>query len=259
MTLTVSPEHEINIDHFQSTPEFIEAYITKRVYDNINLRGSDLGRRVIDKVSSAADGLWLYARLMMDEIARMASSALIERQLQAVPLGLTQVYTQILRSSEQNFSQEQIKFAQQIFLWLDVDDDLPNFLYIGNKGLSFRTLSLILQYVNFGQPVFDPIALRRELCSPLVGVRELPHHRQRRRFLAETSDFELEYDHHTAKQYILESYASPLTDLPLVLRPRRFRLFQRAAVAVWYFSERGLKLQSWATTPLDTTIYWETR
>jgi hypothetical protein len=237
-------DYDVHIDDVQGTAAFIKAYISHRVNTNPNLRGTDLGNNVISKVSAAANGLWLYARLMMDEITRLASSALIERQLRTIPRGLTQVYSQIIRSSEQHFSDEEIKFAQQIFLWLDIADYMPAFLATGYEGLPLKTLSLVLQYVNFGQPVFNPIALAKELCSPLVEVRELSPSRLRPfqsslkdRSLGRPRDFELDYVHHTAEQYILESFASPLLDLPLVLRPRRFRYFHRAAVAMWYFSE----------------------
>jgi len=244
MALGVLADHDVRVEDVRSTATFIEAYIAQRVNANINLRGTNLGTRVVSEVSRAADDLWLYARLMMDEIARLASSALIERQLQAIPHSLTQLYSQILRSSEKNFSAEQIRFAQQIFLWLDVDDYLPDFLYTNYEGLSYNTLCLILRYVNFGQPVFNPIALARELCSPLVEVHKispptisLPQDSSTEHSPVAPRDFELDYVHHTAKQYILESYVSPLIDIPLVLRPRRFRYFHRAAVAVWYFSE----------------------
>jgi hypothetical protein len=242
--LDVLPDHQILIDNVQSTAAFIEAYIAQRVNANNNIRMTKLGRRVISDVFGATDGLWLYARLMMDEIERLASSALIERQLQTIPRGITRLYTQILRSTEQHFSLEQTGFAQQIFLWLDVDDYLPEFLITHYEGLSYHTLSLILQYVNYGQPVFNPIALARELCSPLVEVHEtaLPNglsfqRSNQRRSATHTRDIELDYVHHTAKQYILASSASPWIDLPLVLRLRRFRYFHRAAVSVWYFSE----------------------
>ena len=239
MSLEVSPDYEIRMDVVGSTVKFLEAYILQRVEDSHDLRGSELGKRVASKVFSAADGLWLYARLMMDEIARMGSSArIIEQLLQAIPRGLTQLYTQILRSSEQQFSFEKTKFAQQIFLWLDINDYLPGFLVTGYEGLSYKTLSLILQYVNFGQPVFDPIALAREICSPLVEVHEVSYPELLVfEFPTTTRDFELDYVHHSAKQYILESFTSPLNELPRVLRPRRFRHFHRAAVAMWYFSE----------------------
>jgi hypothetical protein len=234
MALDVVPDYEISIDDVQSTRTHIKAYITQKVNANNHLRGSSLGNRVVYEVSGAADGLWLYARLMMDEIARLASSALVERQLQTIPRGLTQLYTQILMSFEQSFSPEQTRFAQQIFLWLDIDDYLPGFLLIEYEGLSYKTLSHVFQYVNGGQPVFNPIALAREICSPLVMVHEIP---STNRATATARDFELGYVHHTAEQYILESFARPLTDLPLVLQPRRLRYFYRAAVAMWYFLE----------------------
>jgi hypothetical protein len=244
MALSFEANHNIRIDNVQGTDAFIKTYISRRVNANNNLKGSNLGDRVISEVSRAADGLWLYARLMMDEIERLASGTLVERQLQRIPRGLTEIYTQILQTSGQNFSPEQSKFAQHIFLWLDVKDYLPGFLVTGYEGLSLNTLSLILQYVNSGEPVFNPIALAREICSPLIKIREVLLPGYESRFSSATDgslvlprDLELDYVHHSAKQYILESFTTCPEGLPLVLRPRKFRYFYRAAVGVWYFAD----------------------
>lgn len=76
----------------------IRKYVEHRALQMKTL--SDLGLRtiVISQVSDAADGLWLYARLMPDEVQRMPSAASVQRHLQKVPRGLTQLYSQILRT-----------------------------------------------------------------------------------------------------------------------------------------------------------------
>jgi hypothetical protein len=263
MELGIVPNHMIRIDDVASTARFIESYISKRVNANANLRGSQLGNRVVSEVTNAADGLWLFARLMMDEIERLASGKMVERQLQTIPHGLTQIYTQIFRTSEEHFSMEQIKFAQQIFLWLDVKDYLPNFLYTGYEGLSFSTLSLILMFANSGEPVFNPIALTREICSPLIKVRDIVLLDYTKRVFFDTDravelsqDVELHYVHHSAKQYIVETSTSTSTDLPMVLQPRKFRFFHRAAVAIWYFTDCADSETHLTSLQADNSARW---
>ena len=186
---------------------------------------------VVSQVSDAADGLWLYARLMLDEIESLPSAALIHRNLQNIPHGLTQLYTQILRSKEARFSDIHLRFAQQIYLWLDVADDMPSFLWM--DCLTYETLSFVLQKVNFGQPVFDPIALVSELCAPLIKATDVIGDG----FSAPRHDYEITSTHHAADQYIRESQDFPTKALPSILRPRKLRQLHRAVTGIWYFTE----------------------
>ena len=133
---------------------------------------SDLGLRtiVIHQVSDAADGLWLYARLMLDEVQRMPSAASVRRHLQKVPRGLTQLYSQILRTKESTFTEVHLKLAQLIFLWIDMSDFLTGFLSF--DYLPYDTMCILFAYANWGEPVFEPVALASELCSPLFGIHD---------------------------------------------------------------------------------------
>ena len=55
------------------------------------LSASVLGLIVVRPVIRAADSLWLYARLMLDEIEKLPSAALIQRHLRNILLGLIQL------------------------------------------------------------------------------------------------------------------------------------------------------------------------
>ena len=214
-----------------SVDTLIGKYIEHRVLQMKRLSGSALSMMIVDRISGAADGLWLYARLMLDEIEKLPSAALIERHLGNVPHGLTQLYTQILHSKESTFSDIDLKFAQQIFLWLDLGDYLPAFIH--TDSLTYDTLSLVLQQVNFGQPVFDPINLLSTLCSPLVIANDYRDDGN----TDSLHDFEIISIHYTADQYIKASQEFPTSSLPLVLRPRKLRQLHRSITAVWYFTE----------------------
>ena len=148
------------------TDQLIQNNIEHRATHTKTLSGNELGAMAVHQVSDAVGGLWLYARLVLDEIEKLPSAVLIQWHLQSIPHGLTQLYTKILHSKESKLSQMELAFTQQIYLRLDVSDYIPSFLWV--DCLTYDALSLVLQMVNFEQPVFDPINLVSELCSPLI-------------------------------------------------------------------------------------------
>ena len=111
-----------------TTKQPIQEYINHRVLHMKTLSDGVLGLIVVSQVIRAADGLWLYVRLMLDEIEKLPSAALIQRHLRNIPLGLAQLYTQILRSKESSVTAIDFRFAQQTLLWFDLSDYCSAFL-----------------------------------------------------------------------------------------------------------------------------------
>ena len=217
MRLPFSFDEDLVFDS-KLTNQPVQKYIDHRVLRMKTLSDGVLGLIVTRQITRAADGLWLYARLMLDEIERLPSAALIQRHLRNIPHGLTQLYTQILRSKESTLTAVDLRFGQQVLLWFDVSDYLPAFeptFYV-----DYETLVLVLQKVNFGPPLFDPAELVSKLCSPLMRM----------------DDYRIRPAHHTADQYVRESRTLPAVDLPLMLRPRRLRQLHRCATSIWYFT-----------------------
>jgi len=214
-----------------STQKPIRQYVSHRVLRMKTLHDDGLDQVVVRHVSREADGLWLYARLMLDEIESLLSAALVRRHLQSIPHGLTQLYTQILRSKESTFTATDLTFAQQIYLWLDVNDYIPVFLS-SIDCMTYDTLSLVLQKVNFGEPVFNPIGLVSTLCSPLIEATDSSVDGS----TASLHDYQITSTHYSADQYISESQRLASSMLPLVLRPRKLRQLHRGMTAVWYFT-----------------------
>lgn len=231
MPLSVTFDEEM-IFEVQSSDQPIYEYISHRVHYMKALSDGALARRVVREVSQAADGLWLYARLILDEIERLPSAVFIQRHLRNVPRGLTQLYTQILQAKESRFTDVELMFAQQIYLWFDESDYMPSFLFV--DCLSYDTLSLILQKVNFGQAVFDPIDLVSRLCSPLIKATDFSDENEK--LTSCSHDYEITAIHHTVDQYIQESQHLPAIKLPLVLKPRRLRQLHRGATAAWFYT-----------------------
>ncbi|KAI3319310.1 hypothetical protein HD806DRAFT_290164 [Xylariaceae sp. AK1471] len=216
----------------------INKYIKTRVERNPILRNSKLGPEVASYVSDAANGLWLYARLMMDDIDRSPSDGQVLKQMKTLPKGFTELYTRILKTNEISFTPIELKLAQQLYLWLDVEDYMPRFLEGINEFLGFPILKLVLQYANDGEPVFDPIATAHRFSGSLIEVSRNPDSD------ASEATYEIDFIHATAEQYLHESTRLPMSQLPLTLRPQRHRYLHRAMTAMWYFTECDQSRQS---------------
>lgn len=218
----------------------IRRYVQHRVFEMATIPGKALKTKVIEQICAAADSLWLYARLMLDEVQKLPSTVLIERHLSKIPHGLTQLYTQIFRSKEANFTEAHIYFAQQLFVWMDTTEYMPARFALDR--LPYEMICLVFQCVNSGEPVFDPAALTTELCSPVLEAVRLPLELDESYPHGELSPAPLcriEFVHHTADQYIKASQDLDAAELPMVLRPRRLRKLYRGVTAIWYFTECG--------------------
>ena len=224
--------NDVHLMEEQRGDRSIQSYVESRVAQIKIISGDKLGKVVALKVSRAADGLWLYARLMMDEIEKLPTKALIQRHLTEKPHGLTHLYTQILQNSEVNLNQAHLELAQQIFLWLDTNDYMPTFLWM--DCMSYATLEVVVQYANFGEKVEDVTSLASGLCSPLIEIHDSSGAGA---FKSHLQDYEINAIHHTADQYIRNCHNLPAESLPAVLRPRRLRQLYRCAASMWYFTE----------------------
>ena len=216
----------------------IRRYIQHRVSEMATIPENALKTKVIEQICAAADNLWLYARLMLDEVQKLPSTILIERHLSKIPQGLTQLYTQIFRSKEANFTEAHIHFAQQLFVWMDTTEYMPARFALDR--LPYEMICLVFQCVNSGEPVFDPAALTTELCSPVLEAVRLPLGLDESYPHGELSPaplYKIEFVHHTANQYINGSQDLDAAELPVVLKPRRLRKLYRGVIAIWYFTE----------------------
>jgi hypothetical protein len=73
-------------------PEFasdiIHEYATQRVQRMVSIAKTHLARQVVKQISESSDGLWLYARLMLDEVFNAAGLA---REIGAPLLNVHQI------------------------------------------------------------------------------------------------------------------------------------------------------------------------
>lgn len=204
----------------------VKAYVQERVYRCKHISGGPLGRIVLQKVAAAADGSWLYARLIMDEIQRLPSAASVQRQLENIPNGLVQLHSRIFATMEKSFSPLELRLSQQAFLWVDMLD----FVQVGRMHLDREVLDIVFQAENGGEPVFDSIDLARRLCSPLVTFKQIK----------KESRHKVVFVHQTAAQFVHQC-ASRRTEtgtiirVPQILKPQVLKELYRANTSVWYF------------------------
>ena len=203
----------------------IRAYAMQRLSKIKPLSGEKVQQWATNQICSAAQGLWLYARLMLDEIQQLPNLAMIRQKLQNIPRGLQQLYTQILTTLVSTVNDWQLAVAQQIFLWVDIGD-----FVLGGRIASFPLdiLEFTLQYVSMGEPVHDSISLIRSLGAHLVDVFEV-----------DDGVAVVDFIHHTSRQYVEWSVTAPASQVPIILKPRRLRELYCAATAAWYLSQHS--------------------
>lgn len=204
----------------------VKAYVQTRMYHIKNIGGTALGRIVLREVSAAADGSWLYARLMMDEIQRLPSAASVQRQLENIPNGLVQLHSRIFATMEKSFSPLELRLSQQAFLWVDMLD----FVQIGKMHLDREVLDIVFQAENGGEPVFDSMDLARRVCLPLVAFKQI----------RKESRLGVVFVHQTAAQFVRQcasrrTETGALMAVPRILKPQALKELHRANTSVWYF------------------------
>ena len=210
--------------------QHIHEYIQQRVHQMDTVANTNIETKIVRQISQASDGLWLYARLMIDDVERAPSKEIIEKRLDSLPHGLSDLYTQIVQSCETRMTEDQRKFAKYLYIWLDVNDYMPDFLSENFDRLPYNTLQLIFRFVNGGSEVYNAASLARELGTPLIEVHEL------------NSTYEVDFVHHSAYQYLAQCSEDSfreigLSEPPQILKPLKLKQFYRGVTAIWYFTE----------------------
>ena len=204
---------------------------------------ADQREQIRSAVETSSSGLWLFAKLMIDEIRKASSIAEVFEQIQTVPDGLAQLYNTILKGRETTFSKTNIRMAQQIYLWLRMADYIPQKLWKdrGIHGLDDEVIVILFQYLSKSESeIFKPMDLILRLCSPLVTTRLL-HEDHLVLFIdgkpVHCQAFMTEFFHQTADQYLHWCSEASLSQIPPSMHPRRMADLHRGACAVWYFGE----------------------
>lgn len=135
ITYRVAPTWEsgypyVPLCELEMKPEFasdiIHQYAIQRVQKMAHIAETDLARQGVKQISESSNGLWLYARLVLDEVERAPSAELVKKHLVSPPHGLSDLYTQVLRSCESRMTNDHREFAKYLYIWLDVGDYMPS-------------------------------------------------------------------------------------------------------------------------------------
>lgn len=126
-------------------------------------------------------------------------------------------------------TEDQRNFAKYLYVWLDVNDYMPDFISRILDRLPYHTLQLIFRFVNGGSEVYNATSLARELGTPLIEVHELD------------STYWVDFVHNSAYQYLArcsESFReTEFSEPPQILKPLKLKQFYRGVTAIWYFTE----------------------
>ena len=143
---TWSVTHELVMKPKYASP-FIQEYLKNRAKRIAPIANTNLEHQIVEEISRSADGLWLYARLMVDDVQRAPSKDIVKQRLMSLPHGLSDLYTQILRSCEARMTEDQRYFATYLYIWLDFNDYMPEFWSDEFDRLSYSMLQLIFRFV----------------------------------------------------------------------------------------------------------------
>ena len=194
-------------------------------------------------LQGSSKGLWLFAKLILEELVKASSVQEVDRQMQVVPDGLAQLYNSILLKREKHYTKTQLKMVKQIYVWIRVSDYLPSVQWRaqGTNGLSDEVLDIVLKYAaNSHSEIFNSMDLVVQLCSPLVTTRLL-HGNHVVSYLnnepMHCTSFVAEFFHQTAEAYLQWCSEASASQLPACAAPRRLAELHRGACAAWYFHQ----------------------
>lgn len=217
----------------------VHDYVCERLLNMPIFQSPELRMQTAGNIAKASDGLWLFSRLVLDEIERAPSLTEVQRQINSIPSGLIQLYSSIITTKEAQQTELQIKMAQQLYLWLDTSEYVPEWLWKKSNGDSLEDdmITNLLRFASSSHDVFNPFETVQSLCAPLI--RAGPLHTtsvHRLENLSHHPAFNLKFFHQTAKHYMAWSLKASLSQLPVSLQPRRLGHLHRGVTAAWYFS-----------------------
>ena len=224
----------------ESHPEPLDTYIYERLSKMRVFRSLDLRTRTADSISKASDGLWLFSRLLLDEIEQAPSFGEINRKINSVPSGMIQLYSSIVTAKATRQTDLQIKMAQQLYLWVDTSEYIPEWLWkeTGGDHLEDDMIENLLHFACSSDEVFNPFQVVQELCAPLIQASALhPMTVCRPEDPYDYTIFNVKFFHQTAKHYLKWCSEAPRVQLPTTLQPKRLGHLYRGITAAWYFSE----------------------
>ena len=224
----------------ESNQQSLDAYVCERLAEMEIFRSNELRTHTADSILKASDGLWLFCRLILDEIEHAPSFGEINRKIHSLPSGMIQLYSSIITAKATRQTELQTKMAQQLYLWVDTSEYVPEWLWKETSGdnLEDDMIGNLLQYACSSPEIFNAFRVVQELCAPLIQATVLlPMSLCHPDDPYDHTIFDVKFFHQTAKHYLKWCAEAPFEQLPITLQPKRLGHLHRGMAAAWYFSE----------------------
>ena len=224
LIITVNPE---------DSEDDLTAFIEQRIRRSRLLRNQELQSELYRTLKAESRGIFLWVRLILDELDKQRSVSGVRAVLRSLPLGMESLYQRILESLEHILQDQQPRIVSEAFGWIACAERVLE--------VSELTAAIELSLPDIGR-LLDLNVVLQEDCGALVTVS--------------TSNL-VQFIHQTAQQYICSDRCTPesfavtegsmnkrmtgaclkyLCDsrLPIKLAPRRFQSPNKEAIREKY-------------------------
>jgi hypothetical protein len=177
---------------------FLQRSLTEFVSDELLPENSNISM-MTDRLVSGADGMWLWARLMIRYLSSVAFTSF--QRLQAItsvtsPEGLDSMYLRIFKRISTAVQIEQ-EFACRVFMWLSLSHRML-------KALELREALASLDLDESHDHKHSPAEFRHAVLMTCMGLVEPDCN------LSDThqAEYSFRFMHHSAKEYVLNHFFS---------------------------------------------------
>lgn len=160
----------------EATAQDIHMYINRRVTESRKLSSTSVAQDIIRTVWTRAEGMFLYVRLMLDELEAESTVLGVRNRLQRFPASLNEYYdTVFARIGESPESTRTL--ARDLLVWitsshepLHVDTVL---LALQNQGPANKAFGPFQHMSDDDEfELLDPVKQLRSVCFPLLEITE---------------------------------------------------------------------------------------
>ncbi|KAL4879917.1 NACHT and TPR domain protein [Aspergillus karnatakaensis] len=104
----------------QKNSHDINSYITASIKKSAVLRrvSAKLRKEIIEKLSAGAEGMFLWANLMLQELVKKRSEGSMRKALEHPPKGLKEMLRQVLSTFSATGNEEELEYLNEILAWV---------------------------------------------------------------------------------------------------------------------------------------------
>lgn len=117
MESIATTKHKITLTPELVNPD-IEVFLRSMMLDIANLQSPDVADLAFKTVQRGSQGMFLYVRLMIDNVSRPSSKAEVVERLNDMPVGLQKTYSQIFRRLRDSLDQFDLAFLRNLLAFI---------------------------------------------------------------------------------------------------------------------------------------------